>query len=467
MSSSEQISEIERLRNSFPALRREFEESQLDVAVLRKALATGPFPGMAVGDPDLYKAFAWRFLGLCRDGGSIGLVMPNSIWNTKGSSDWRKAFFGQTASEIVLIINSKAWAFENVNPGYKFSFVSARKINEPGNTEIRGIFDSKEAFQQGARSEAPRISTKALLDADELCSLPSLNGSEEVALWSKLLGFPGLSDGRLPGSRRDICCAPFREIDVSEDGRKKGVFTSNQEDHPVFNHLNVSQYQFDKSVGPFNFADFERYVANQEQAARSLVTRKDSALSLWGKERLERSGHPIRHPRIVFRDVIHASNQKKVWAALAPANTLLTNKAPYMVFSSDDLTSAAYVLGLLNSGIVDWFGSLKIGLNLNFFILYSLPVPEFTGSERQKRIAELAARLALSADDDFGQWVSFGAPISLPSERKNAVVELERLICEEFRLSPPEIELVFGAGNQLRPTSTELREFTGSSGGVK
>lgn len=456
MSSSDQIAEMERLRTRFPLLLEEYLASQTDVSVMRRALASGPFPGMGVGDPDLYKAFAWRFFGLCREGGLIGLVMPNSIWNTKGSSEWRRSFFTSTTSEIVLIINTKSWAFENVNPGYRFSFVSARKLNTAGHTKVRGIFDSKEAFAQGIRSDAPQIRASSLLDADEFCTLPSLDGSAEVSLWSKLLLFPGLSDGRLAKSRDDIRCAPATEIHVSEDGRKKGIFTSRDTDYPVYNHLNVLKFKFDKSVGAFNFADFDEYVQTQEQAAKRLVVRKDSALSLWGKERLEQIGHPIRSPRIVIRDVIHASNQKKVWAALAPANTLLTNKAPYLVFSSSKLEVAAYVLGVLNSGVVDWFGSLKIGLNLNFFILYSLPIPEYLGSNRQARIAELAARLAISQGEDFGDWVSFGDPIELIGERKAAETELEHLVCEEFGLESPEKEIIYGSGNEWRVTKEDL-----------
>ena len=266
-----------------------------------------------------------------------------------------------------------------------------------------------------------------------------------------------MSDGRVAHARQDIRCAPAREIDVSEDGRKKGIFTSDTADHPVYNHLNILQYRFDKSIGAFNYADFGRYLEDQEQSANSLVTRQGSALSLWGKARLDLFGHPIRRPRLVFRDVIHSSNQRKVWAALAPSKTLLTNKAPYLVFSSTDLRIEAYVLGILNSGVVDWFGSLKIGLNLNFFILYSLPVPIFTGSRRQERIAQLSARLSISRDDDFGEWVKFGEPIVLPDERDAATSELEYLVCEEFGLVDSEKEIVFGAGNKSRVSVEELR----------
>ncbi len=68
-------------------LEQEIDENEL----LRSALTTGPFPGMGTGDPDLYKAFCWRFWYLVHaNGGRVGVVLPRSVWLTKGSEILRK-----------------------------------------------------------------------------------------------------------------------------------------------------------------------------------------------------------------------------------------------------------------------------------------------------------------------------------------------------------------------------------------
>lgn len=459
LKNADQASQLEHLRASYPELATQFQEIQEEMSVIRRVLSSGPYPGMGVGDPDLYKAFAWRFLGLCRESGAIGLVLPQSIWTTLGNSIWRKEFFSQTESSIVQIINTKGWAFENVNAGYRFSFIAAKKGDGGSHISIRGIFDSKDAFWAGVQQQVPIISGQEILNSDENAALPSLDGDTEISLWAKLLSFPALSDGRLEHSRSDITCAPATEIHVSEDGRKKGIFTGNSNDFPVFNHLNVLQYRFEKSVGAFNHAEFDNYVEGEEASAHRLMRRSDSALRLWGTQRLNRIGHPIRHPRLVFRDVIHASNPRKVWVALAPANTLLTNKAPYLIFRSESIQPAAYALGVLNSGVVDWFGTLRIGLNLNFFILYSLPVPQFIGSHRQLRIGELATSLALIEGEDYGEWSELGDPVDGEQERRDAMIEIESLICEEFDLTDEEIATIYGVGNRLRVSTEEISNF--------
>lgn len=458
MSSGAQIEEIHRLEQAYPSMSLELAEQKEAMETLRKALGTGPYPGMGTGDPDLYKAFAWRFMDLCRLGGSFGLVMPHSIWTTKGNFEWRKNLLTNSKAEVVLVINSQEWAFENVNPGYRFTFISAEKGATPPTLKIKGTYSSRVAFEVGRVDPAAEIDSNVILAADPNCSLPALDGDQELKLWSKLVKFPSLGDGRLAGGRVDIRCAPATDIHVSLDG-KQGVFTANSSDHPIFNHLNVSRYKFDVSQGAFNFGDFETYVAGQEISAHPLLTRSDSAMRLWGKDRLLRIGHPIRHPRIVFRDVVHASNKRKVWAALAPANTLLTNKAPYLIFDDDSVAKQAYLLGVLNSGVVDWFAHLKVGLNLNFFILYTLPVPVYSGTKPQRRIAELAAGLATGGLGNFESWSDFGQVLSDEETRSAAMVEIDSLVADEFELSKSELKTVFESDNPTRSSLSEIEMF--------
>ena len=68
--------------------------------LVRKVLVTGPFPGMGTGDPDLYKGFTWRFWSLISDGaGRMGVVLPRSVFSTKGASEFRKDVFSRGTVE--------------------------------------------------------------------------------------------------------------------------------------------------------------------------------------------------------------------------------------------------------------------------------------------------------------------------------------------------------------------------------
>ncbi|GMA23115.1 hypothetical protein GCM10025864_08740 [Luteimicrobium album] len=163
---------------------------------------------------------------------------------------------------------------------------------------------------------------------------------------------------------------------------------------------------------------------------------------------------PARNPRILIRDVVHSSNPRKVWAALAPADVIVTNKAPYLVFLNTPLIVQAYLLGVLGSATCDWFGHLRINLNLNFFIFNTIPIPLFDArDDRAARLATLAGRLALMSEGDYGEWVALGRPIEDPGERAESIAELDAIASLLYGLYDAQLELVFD-----RPTRSSVAD---------
>ena len=93
------------------ALSREIESTTR----LRRLLTQGAFPGMGAGDPDLHKAFAWRFWGLAApEGGRIGVVLPREAWSAYGSTKFReKVLAGAREIDVTMLTNTGQWVFES------------------------------------------------------------------------------------------------------------------------------------------------------------------------------------------------------------------------------------------------------------------------------------------------------------------------------------------------------------------
>ena len=90
----QQEREKERLRKDYPDLVSAYADEVAETERLRKILVGGGFPGMGTGDPDLYKAFCWRFWRLTAvDGGRIGVVLPHGALIAKGSTQFRETIF--------------------------------------------------------------------------------------------------------------------------------------------------------------------------------------------------------------------------------------------------------------------------------------------------------------------------------------------------------------------------------------
>ena len=63
-------------------------------------------------------------------------------------------------------------------------------------------------------------------------------------------------------------------------------------------------------------------------------------------------------------------------ACLIPPAHFLTNKAPYLAFVDEDPRAEAACLAILNSLAFDWQARRFVEINLNFFVLEGLRVPE-------------------------------------------------------------------------------------------
>lgn len=458
LSAGDQQREIERLRKERPDLVAEYEAELAANEALRVLLLSGPYPGMGTGDPDLYKAFAWRFLRLVRDGGSLGIVLPRSVFATKGSAQWRNEALGSSDAYVVTTRNTREWVFDDVNPGYTFCFVSLTNVRGVSDPILRlaGRYDSPQAYEEGMRRGPATLPLSLLAERDEDLALPDLNSDRDLNLFSTLITVPGLGD-----DRSDFTVRAVTDFHATND-RKKGFLTPDG-DTPVYNHLNIGHFAFAPSEGEFTRCNFNEAVTELQRRKRSGVRRSRSAFSemfqTYGQSWLDdASSVPVLNPRIAFRDVIHATNPRKVWAALLPSGTVLTNKAPYLVFPKGDLGAQAWLLAMLNSSVCDWWGHLFVNLNLNYFILYGLPVPTWQPDDpRSRRAIQLGATLAVNEEGDYGDWADLA--LDGPHDRDDAIAELDAIASLAYGINDELLDLIWNDDASLRPPLDRVRKF--------
>ena len=154
--------ERNRLRKQRPDLVAELEREIEESARIRKALTSGAFPGMGTGDPDFYKAFAWRFWNLSvNDGGRIGVVLPRSAFAAKGSELFRKAMFANAASvDLTMLLNNRQWVFDEVHPQYTICLAAI----------MRGTPDGESHRSSRAIRRSRSVSSRPRLGWRPLCS---------------------------------------------------------------------------------------------------------------------------------------------------------------------------------------------------------------------------------------------------------------------------------------------------------
>ena len=424
LSPPKQRNKIQEYRRQRPDLVAEYDIGVEQAARVRDLLRKGPFPGMGTAVPDFYKAFAWRFWSLARSGGTIGIVLPRSIFTALGSTRWREAVIPNATTDVVFITNDGEWAFTDVNPGYGICFVTVTRLggrDVPAGLTARGNYRSEAECREGLRRPPATLTASLLRKVDKNLCVPRVRSDRDFAILRTMYQHRPFGDATRP----DFFARPHTDFHATNDRDEHLLEDANE--YPVYNHRNIGHLLFDLGGGTFAYTQFGDAIAELDARRQKGRNHKLSPFHGMSSQSVQDwKTLPALNPRLVFRGVVHASNTRKIWFALAPSGTILTNAAPYLIFHRGNLRVQAYVLGIMATAAIDWVGHLKVSLNINYFILNGLPVPEqVEGDARCDRVAVLAAGLALAGDGDYGNWPTLADPIVDDDARQDALSELE------------------------------------------
>ncbi|MFH1865878.1 MAG: hypothetical protein ABIK85_08335, partial [Candidatus Eisenbacteria bacterium] len=175
-----------KLRTERADLVQALEHEVAAAKLLRDTLVSGPFPGMGTGDPDLYKAFTWRFWYLlAAPGGHMGVVLPRSVFAAKGSELFRLELleYGEFG-DLTMLLNSRGWVFDEAEHRYTIALLSVAKRKSAAAKPVvplRGPYGSYEAYQ---------IGTGAVGELADPAGSYSVVPVDEIRGWSDGAAFP-------------------------------------------------------------------------------------------------------------------------------------------------------------------------------------------------------------------------------------------------------------------------------------
>jgi hypothetical protein len=439
---ADQKRRIRALQRAHPDLQRLYERELEDVERVRRALVSGPFPGMGTGDPDLYKAFLWRFWDLLRPHGAIGVVLPRSALMTKGSAEWRRTVLqGGRFDDVVLMVNRGGWVFDDAEHRYTIALVSICKGDEHG-VRLQGPFHSLKEFRAGIDRSIATFSAKAFLGISEDAVFPLLPSVKAGRIFQQMLSHP-----RLDSDRGGWRVRPVAELHATNDKDVMDFTPSTTRGKwPVYKGASFTIWRPDTGeyyawATPKKVCDcLQQKRLRQQRLARSAFSAFPRS---WA---LDHKTLPCLRPRIAFRDVARATDSRTVIAALVPPSVVLANQAPYLLLTSGDERDEAYLLGVLCSLPLDWYARRLVETHLNFHILNGLPVPRPEPSDpRRRRVIEIAGRLA-AVDDRYDSWAAaVGVPIGTVDDamRDDLVSELDALAAHLYGLSADQLRVIF------------------------
>ena len=163
---------------------RDVEESREHAEVLKN----GPFD-LGKGNTDLYQAFSWRFWQLAKSAGSIGVVLPRSELQGKGSEPWRREILDNgTFSNVSVLLNTAGWVFDDMEHRYTIALCSIQKGAEGVDAlGVNGPFADMHTFHN---SHSVEISIEEFRQWSNSLTFPDIPSSEALKVFRKFHSAP-------------------------------------------------------------------------------------------------------------------------------------------------------------------------------------------------------------------------------------------------------------------------------------
>lgn len=442
----EQEAQKANLRRERPDLLGTYERELAEAGLLRRALTTGPYPGMGTGDPDLYKAFCWRFWTLASaDGGRIGVVLPRSALAAKGSAEFRQEVFARAEGvDVTTLLNTKGWVFDEAEHRYTIGLVAvARRLEARTEVALRGPYSNRDRYLGGIAREPAVFYGADIQRWNDTASLPLLPTDESVDVFVQLRKSPrlDLDDGKSWRAR------PHRELDATND---KGLMDVKSKERPagfwpVYKGESFDLWTPDTGVY-YAWADPAKLMAHlQEKRLRGRGANSPFA-EFDAKELKDPRTLPCWRPRVVFRDVSRATDSRTMRVVLVPPEVFVGNQAPYLLWPRGAAEDEAFLLGVLSSLPLDWYARRFVETHVNFFIFNPLPVPRPpVDSLLRRRTIDLAGRLA-SPDARFAKWaktVGVDCGPLADDEKSDMINELDAVVARLCELSQRQLVHIF------------------------
>ena len=461
----ERVRALTEFRESRPDLEAAYVYEVEVVKRMSEAVGSGPFPGIGAAHLDLFSAFAWRNWQLLRDQGFAGVVLPRGAMGGSGLAEWRRTVLKQGAFEGVCFIeNAGRWAFD-MEPRYTIAFTVLSKGRDRV-VRWAGPFANEKDFKAGSGN---------------LSAVPA----DEFAGWSASAAFPLIPDPK----SADV----FRQMKQSPglaEARKNWEFRPLQGDLNATSERRVLEFDVEAPKGRIPVvtgASFHLWAPDAgapkaygvPEVLRPYLTDK-----LARSARLARSAYngktykpgelPLDAPRIVFRDMVRATDSRTMICCLLPPGTAAMEKAPVLVQRQGGARETAALLGVMSSIPFDWYVRRWVEMKMSFELLNPSPVPNIdVTSPLGQRLVAASGRLA-AVDDRYADWsaevgVQVGS-VKTPAEKESLIAELDALVSLLYGLTEDQVEHVFATFHRgwnhearLDAVLTHYREWKGKA----
>jgi hypothetical protein len=377
------------------------------------------------GEADLYTAFMSLYLEQLSPTGSAAVLVPGGLIRSQGTSVLRQALFEGSDRIEIGIFDNRA-KFFGIDTRFKFLALSFRRADAPrgrGAIVLTHEAGTRDATEVVGRARLSRVEV-ARLSPD--LSLPEVASDRAWRLFKRLANSGERMDD--PGSA--WFADPCRELDMTSD---RALFSSRKSKGqlPVIEGRHIHQFRFGAKA----------YRSGSGRAARWDALPLGSAdiraqFHVSPQRCGQRARERVGQWRVGFCDIAGQTNERAMMAALVPPGVACGNKVPTLLFPNDPgLDRLKVWAAIVNSFAFDWMLRRVLTTTINYFVLYSVPLPHLRpGGLPWQRLSRAVD--ALAALDRAGRTGSTDA------EAAKLRTQIEVEVCRAYDLSATDLALM-------------------------
>ena len=332
-------------------------------------------------EPDMYMAFLQRAMASIKPGGHMAYIVPAGLIRSQGTETLRRYLIKDSNKLKYILLDNKARFFE-IDSRFKFLIISHDKVNVKKKRcpEIILSICSTNGTQITYGNEID-------FNVNDLEQFrPDLTIPECRTIQEKNLFFKICKNGR---SWKDDWFANIsREVDMTNN-RSDFCSEKSEGDIPVIEGRMVQQFRFGAKAYKSGSGRSAKWIPTAGDELQPQFYMAKNKLSSQLQNRIEQC-------RVGYCDIAGQTNERAMMSAIIPPMVVCGNKVPTICFEGNNSDDYMYFwLGVTNSFVFDWLLRRVISTTVNYFLLFSMPMPDIDIESRlAKAIIEKSRKVS-------------------------------------------------------------------------
>lgn len=372
-----------------------------------------------IGDaePDMYMAFLQRAMSLVKKKGHLSYIVPAGLIRSQGTEVLRRYLINEGIRLTYYLLDNKA-RFFSIDSRFKFVVISLDKASSKKTKCSEMTLSICSADKNGVL-----IGENIVYGIDELeeirsdLTVPECRTAQEKDLFFKIY-----ENGCAWKEtwKADVA----REVDMTND-RQSFNNKKIKNDIPVIEGRMVQQFRFGAKAYQSGSGRGATWVPNSKAKPKPQFYIKKDDLS----QALQKRANCFR---VGFCDIAGQTNERAMMSTLIPPGVVCGNKVPTILFYENSFDYMYFWLGVTNSFVFDWLLRRTISTTVNYFLLFSMPMPNI----------DITCNLAKGIIAKSQELCEMGENFYTDDKMEILRAEIDLLVAEAYGLDFLDIELL-------------------------